>query len=249
MKDPRTTKLVISDELASDRLKILGNLAAGVAHELNNFFFVIRGFSELSRLDLSNAHPVTESLDRIEEAVDQAEGLTRMILECAHPSGDGSVSIQLHPLVKQAVKLVRESLSDEIRVKQTIAPDAVAVKVDPVRLFPVIVAMLRTACNDLASQGGLLWISLAETAAAESEAPSALTLNVGSTTGADPDETWRRLQGDAGVPTSPPPGTDDAEWICTTIRELGGHLEWRRMDGRGMCIRTSFPPTPVEAVR
>jgi len=249
MKDPHTIKLGIADDLASDRLKVLGNLAAGAAHELNNWIFVIRGFSELSRLDLPDGHPVTANLDRIEEAVDQAEGLTRLILECAHPSGDGSVSIRLHPLVKEAVKIVREHLSDEIRIHQAIAGDTAAATVDPVRFFPVIMTLLKIAAEPLASDGGELWVSLAEESTAGSTEGSKLALTIGSTIGDDGEEIWRRLATEDTASMSPP---RDDEGAAASIREIvekyGGKLQWRSIDQRGMRMVVSLPGATNVAV-
>ena len=60
------------------RIEIIGHLAAGVAHELNNLLFVISGFSELARLDLSKHDPALANFDRIEEAVNRAKDLIEL---------------------------------------------------------------------------------------------------------------------------------------------------------------------------
>ncbi|MFV2072240.1 MAG: histidine kinase dimerization/phospho-acceptor domain-containing protein [Thermoanaerobaculales bacterium] len=232
------------------RLEVLGHLAAGVAHELNNLLFVIRGFSELARLDLPDEDPITAKLGRIEEAVDRAQGLTRMVLESAHPSDDGPPEIQLHTLVKEGVKLVRESLSSEIRVHQEIATDAAAVAVDPVRFFPVVMTLLKMAAVPLVADGGRLWATLTETKAGGATAGSNLVLTVGSATGDDEDEIWRRLAPEGRVPPSPLPQDEGATApICEIVRDYGGEVRCRSIDQRGLCFEVLLPLSSTPAVR
>jgi len=242
VKDPNVTKPVIGKDLDTERLKVLGHLAAGVAHELNNCFFVIKGFSELARLDLPSEHPITENLDRIEETIDRADALTRMVLECAHPSDSGVIAVQLHPLVKEAVKLVRERLPDEIRIHQAIATDAAAVAVDPVRFFPMVMTLLKIATEPLVSDGDRLWVSLAETDAGGSIEGSRLVLIVGSATGEDGEEIWRRLATGDGASTAGTPEPDGAaESIHEIVEAVGGELRCRSIDQRGLWMEVSLP--------
>ena len=255
MKDPRPSpgghdRLDVGMNLDPGRLEVVGHLAAGVAHELNNLLFVIRGFSELARLDLPDEDPVTAKLDRIEEAVDRAQGLTQMVLESSHPSDDGPVAIRLHPLLKEGVKLIRESLPDEVRVHQEIATDAAAVFVDPVRIFPVILTLLKMAAEPLFSDGGRLWVTLTEAKAEGAITGSNLVLTVGSANGDDGDEIQRRLTSEGGVPKSPLPGDEStAKRICEIVGDCGGELRCRSIDQRGLCIEVLLPLASNPAIR
>ncbi|MFV2073463.1 MAG: histidine kinase dimerization/phospho-acceptor domain-containing protein [Thermoanaerobaculales bacterium] len=255
MKDPRLKpggrdKLDVGRKIDPGRLEIVGHLAAGMAHELNNILFVIRGFSELARLDLADEDPVATRLDRIEEAIDRAEGLTRMVLETAHPSDDGPMAIQLHPLVKEGVKLVGEGLPDNVRVHQAIATDAAAVAVDPVRFFPMIVTLLRMAAEPLVADGGMLWATLIETKVEGMTADANLVLTVGSATGEDEDEVWGRLTSGGRAPMSPLPENEStAASICEIVRACGGEVRHRSIDQRELCFEVILPLSPNPAVR
>lgn len=225
-----------------ERREILGHLAAGVAHELNNWFFVIRGFSELARLDIDDGDPVAESLDRIEEAIDIAEGLTRMVLECAHPSGDGVIAIRLHPHVKECLKLVRATLPETISVHQDIASDAPLADLEPVRFFTAVLSLLQTAIASIDKRGGMLWVKLAETEADGESAGPGVALSVGSASGAEAEDLLKRL--DAGEGTTPPLLREDDEAAVSMnelVRGFGGTVRYRSIDEGARCIDVTFP--------
>lgn len=142
------------------RLEVLGLLSAGVAHELNNLLFVIRGTAEISRMGLSEDDQLQARFGRIEEAVDRAQMLTTMVLDSAKPTGGLIPPIQLHPLVKECVKIVAGGLPDTIEVRQRIATDAAAVAVDPVSIFKVVMALLSATRNSLDRESAWLLVSL-----------------------------------------------------------------------------------------
>ncbi len=232
------------------RLEVLGRLAAGVAHELNNILFVIRGFAELARLDLPSGDPIATKLDRIEEAVDRAEGLTRMVLVTAWPSDGGPVPIQLHPLVKEGIKLIRESLSDDVRVQQDIATDAAGVEIDAVQAHRVIMTLLENAATALGEEGGFLSVTLAETESEASIGGSSLLLTVTYATGEDGEEVWKRLIEQGGEQASPLPESGGVPQSVRDIVEgFGGVVRSRSLDDRGRSFEVVLPLSPNPALR
>jgi hypothetical protein len=181
-----------------ERLEVLGLLGAGVAHELNNYLFVIRGTSEIAKMKLPDGDPMRAKFERIEEAVDRAERLTRMVLNTARPGDGGAVPIQLHPLVKECLKMTTSGLPDNVKVHQNIATDAAAVAVDPVLVFWVIRDVFAAAAVALRKEGGRLWVTLGPAGAgkkgdspergAEAGPGSFLTLTVAHLAGEDVHE-------------------------------------------------------------
>ena len=232
-----------------ERLEVLGLLAAGVAHELNNWFFVIRGFSELARFDLEQDHPVIDKLDRIEEGIDRAELLNRMVLESAHPSSDGIISVQLHPVVKEAVKLVRESLSGRVRVLQTIDTEAPAAAVDPMRLFPSVTSLLREASRQITDDGSHLRVSLGEAEAGRPDEHRWLALRIGWATNDEGDEVWNALVTGVDPSNDGEPEFDGLARIRETVTGFGGRLQCRTAGNDGALFEVLLPVATGPALR
>ena len=232
------------------RLEVLGHLAAGVAHEFNNLLFVIRGFAELARMDLPDGDPITTNLNRIEEAVDRAEGLTRMVLVTARPSDGGPAAIQLYPLVKEGIKVIRESFTDDVRVHQDIATDAGGVAINAVQAYRVIMTLLENAATALGEEGGFLSVTLAETESEASTGGSSLLLTVAYATGEDGEEAWNRLIEQGGEQASLPP---EKEGVPQSVRDivegLGGVVRSRSLDDRVRSFEVVLPLSPKPAVR
>jgi len=232
-----------------ERLQVLGQLAGAVAHEINNWLFVIRGSSELARLDLPAGDPVTENFDRIEEAVDLAEALTRMMLECAHPSGDGVIAAQLQPLVKEAVKLTREKIPAGVQVHQAVAADVAPVELEPVRVFLAVMALLGWASARIATGEGLLWVELAEIAADNDAENSAVRLTVGSAAYSDRSEVERWLHPDPSDVVSLTIDDDVIASITKTFGEFRGRVDVKKIADSGSCVEIVFPIALFSALR
>ncbi|OAN17777.1 two-component sensor histidine kinase [Photobacterium jeanii] len=99
------SKLVQSEKLAA-----LGELTAGIAHEINNPTAVILGNVELLQFELEgDAERVKEELDAIHEQIDRIRNITRSLLQYSRQGGvqDEVTWHHLNPLVEESLTLVR----------------------------------------------------------------------------------------------------------------------------------------------
>src|SRR5690606_5577289 len=67
----------------AQKMEAIGTLAAGIAHDFNNVLTGISGFTELSREELPEGHPVRDNLDEVMQASMHAADLVRQILSFA----------------------------------------------------------------------------------------------------------------------------------------------------------------------
>ena len=98
-------KLIMSEKLAS-----LGELTAGIAHEINNPTAVILGNAELIKYELGDdAHAISEELDAIMEQIDRIRNITRSLLQYSRQGGiQDEVTWQyINPIIEESVTLVR----------------------------------------------------------------------------------------------------------------------------------------------
>lgn len=99
------SKLVMSEKLAA-----LGELTAGIAHEINNPTAVILGNVELLQLELGDdSQRVQEELEAIHEQIDRIRNITRSLLQYSRQGGvqDEVTWQHLNLIVKESLTLVR----------------------------------------------------------------------------------------------------------------------------------------------
>ncbi len=96
--------------LTNEKLAALGELTAGIAHEINNPTAVILGNIELMQSELGDdADKVREELDTVMEQIDRIRNITRSLLQYSRQGGvqDEITWQHVNPVVEESVTLVR----------------------------------------------------------------------------------------------------------------------------------------------
>ncbi|MHB8417041.1 MAG: ATP-binding protein [Myxococcales bacterium] len=144
--------------IQAEKLSSLGQLAAGVVHELNNPLTSITLSAEALRSRFAVAQEVVdadrEKVDRILEASQRIQRFTRDLLTYARPAPAEATSIDVGDLVRTALQfcehLVRES-GAELQVD--VAPSLPAVQGVRSNLLQVLVNLVTNACHALDGPG------------------------------------------------------------------------------------------------
>ncbi|EKO3432885.1 cache domain-containing protein [Vibrio fluvialis] len=98
-------KLIVHEKLAA-----LGELTAGIAHEINNPTAVILGNTELIRFELGNdAKRVEEEIDAIMLQIDRIRNITRSLLQYSRHGGvqDEITWQHINPIIDESITLVK----------------------------------------------------------------------------------------------------------------------------------------------
>jgi hypothetical protein len=163
----------IQDQLRHmQKLEVVGRLAGGVAHDLNNLLTVIKGYGELLGLELAGKAERT-SLEEIRKATERAALLVQRLLAFArrqvmHPRRldvnalIGGLRGTLLPLVGERVVLVPRLLSKGV------------VQADPGQLEQVVMNLVVNARDALLPEGGELRVETADVEVTPDDEESAL---------------------------------------------------------------------------
>lgn len=144
-------QLVMSEKLAS-----IGEITAGVAHEINNPVAVIQGNVDVVRLTLGEqAEPVKTELDLIDRQIMRIGGIVGKLLQFARPSDYGKFEeyVNLRDVTQDSLGLVDHvyaSKDIDVKLELTNVPD---VKINPSELQQVIINLIINAVQAMDGKG------------------------------------------------------------------------------------------------
>ena len=105
----------------AQKMEAIGTLAGGIAHDFNNILMAIIGYSELALMDTQKEDPSRRKLEQIMKAAKRASDLVKQILTFSRRGHMEKQSIQLTPLVKEALKLIRATFPACIQIEKKIS--------------------------------------------------------------------------------------------------------------------------------
>ncbi|MDH3846877.1 MAG: ATP-binding protein [Gammaproteobacteria bacterium] len=146
-----------------ERLRSLGTLAGGVAHEFNNVLQPMVLYLELALEDLPADSPIAENLLRVQELARRAKGLSQQILTFSrHDSDPRFVTENLAPIAEEAVTMIRALLPATVDLRIDINPDCSPVKCAPEQIQQLLVNLCNNAHQALSDDAGYISVSLGE---------------------------------------------------------------------------------------
>lgn len=148
-----TRQLIVSEKLAS-----LGEITAGVAHEINNPLAVIQGNFDVVREDLgARAVPLTTEFTLIQEQIQAIHILVSKLLQLARPEEFAETGGGTDPdtVVRDTLPLVQHVLSkSEIKVSLDLQAGG-AVSINPTELQQVLINLMVNAIQAMPDGGQL----------------------------------------------------------------------------------------------
>ncbi len=115
----RTAELELANRelLHSQKMRALGTLAAGIAHDFNSILSIIKGSVQLIEIHPEQHEKVQTRVNRIKTAVDQGSGLVKAMLGLSRTTGESLVLCDINALVNEVLKLLGDQALGEIALR------------------------------------------------------------------------------------------------------------------------------------
>ncbi|MFA7348667.1 MAG: ATP-binding protein [Desulfurivibrionaceae bacterium] len=150
----------------AQKMRAIGTLAGGIAHDFNNILTAILGYTQLAQERVKSDATCRSYMDGVFTAGLRARELVRQILTFSRQDEQEKKPIEIHLIIKEALKLLRASLPANIEIVQDIPSSCGAVLADPTQIHQVVMNLCTNAYHAMQEKGGTLTVSLGETAAA-----------------------------------------------------------------------------------
>lgn len=150
LKDARA-QLAQSEKMAS-----LGQLAAGVAHEINNPLGGILLYASLAIEELEEGHPALEDLQCVVEDANRCKAIVKNLLAYSRQTIPSRELVQLNELVENSMALIRDqTVLRNIQVAKKMSDEMMLIHADKNQLTQVIINLVINAVAAMDGEGRL----------------------------------------------------------------------------------------------
>ncbi|WP_028758979.1 ATP-binding protein [Rhizobium sp. BK212] len=148
---------VQQDLVQANRLAILGQVAAGVAHEINQPVATIRAYADNARtfLDRGQAAPAGENLESIAALTERIGAITEELKTFARKGRGSAEPTGLKDVIEGAVMLLRSRFAGRMDLLDIdLPPPELQVMGNRIRLEQVLINLLQNALEAVAPKAG-----------------------------------------------------------------------------------------------
>ena len=144
----------------AQKMQALGTLAGGIAHDFNNVLMPIIINSELMLWDTSEDSQHHKYLRQCLDAANRGKDLIHQIVTFSRREAKSYKPVEIVPIVKEALKLLRSSLPSTIYIHRDIARETGLVRSDPTQIHQILMNLCTNAADAMPPQGGEIRIGV-----------------------------------------------------------------------------------------
>ena len=153
--DDQTERRRLQDQLIqSEKMSAIGQLIAGIAHDLNNPLASVVGFADYLTEVPNVPPPLREPLQVIQEEAERASNIVKNLLSFARKQEHQRRPTALKPLLDATFLLLRNNLmAYRVEASLEVEPDLPMPDIDPNQIQQVFVNLINNAAQAIASTG------------------------------------------------------------------------------------------------
>ncbi len=234
----------------AQKMEAIGTLAGGIAHDFNNILSGITGYAQLGMLENDPESDNYKWFQGVQEAGDRASELVKQILTFSRQGKQERSPIQIHLIVKEALKLLRATLPLNIEIQERISAKSGVVLADATQIHQLVMNLCTNAYHSMLDQNGTLEVILEPEALSPGlkaqqfnlKPGSYLKLTISDTGCGMDDATLKKIFDPYFTTKAPDKGTGLGLSVVHGIVEThGGAISVHSEPGRGTRFEVLFP--------
>ncbi len=152
-------KLLEEQLYQKQKMEVIGNLASGAFHDINNILAIIGGYSQLIKV---NPNLVEKSMAQINESCKLASKLIQQVLEFAKSKKEMKSLLDIGVLVEEGAELLRHCIPKRIELKLGKPENLVKLQLNQTQISQLLMNLCLNAAHAITDKGEIQ-IKLSET--------------------------------------------------------------------------------------
>lgn len=240
LEDVSEIKSLTDQLIRADRLAAMGELTAGVAHEVRNPLGIIRASVQLLEEAQCNPERIEEASSVIKQEIDRLDKVIKALLDFGRPSKPTLIATDVTDVLADVVLFTRRFASRaDVEIEEEYAHGLPKVMADPDQLKQVFVNLISNAVQAMEPRGGgsiKLSAFVDEgfvTVRVEDTGPGIAAEDVAKVF----DPFYSRREGGTGLGLT---------IVHRIVDEHDGHIEVESVPGEGTAFTVSLPATQAQ---
>lgn len=248
-RDLSAIKKLEAQLIEAQKMEVVGQLAAGTAHDFNNYLSIILGRSDLILMALGADDSMRGNAETIRQAAESAAGLARQLLIFSRQEQSTPVVLDLNDVVKDFDRMLRQLVDKSVEMTVSLNAESGRIRAAPGHLGQVLLNLVANA-RDAMPGGGAVAITTSDVVpddnwmrAHTGAMPGGHVLLTVADTGTGLTDEARAHLFEPFFTTKPSgKGTGLGLATCDTIvKQCGGHIDVLTEPGKGTTFRVFFP--------
>ena len=159
LEDVSEIKALTEQLIRADRLAAMGELTAGVAHEVRNPLGVIRASVQLLEDAQCDRARIHEAAEVIKQEIDRLDKVIKALLDFGRPSKPTFVPVDVEDVLRDVVLFTnRFAKQAEVHIEEDLVGGLPGVEADPDQLKQVFLNLVTNAVQVMGEEGGTITI-------------------------------------------------------------------------------------------
>jgi len=227
----------------SQKLAAVGQLAAGVAHEINNPLTGVLSYSSFLLKRAEDKPEFKEDLEVIVRETKRCRGIVKGLLDFSRQSPPEMHESDINEIAERAVRIVQAQIDVyQVELRKNLCADLPKCQADANQIQQVLVNLLLNAIDSMGNDGGILGLATRITASGTTPAPArTIEIRVSDTGCGIPPANLQKIF-DPFFSTKGPKGTGLGLAVAWGIIEKhSGRIEVESEVGKGTTFRILLP--------
>lgn len=154
IKDIEQQRLMRAQLAQADKLASIGELASGIAHEINNPLGIILGFTQLMMRNQKKDAHLHADLKTIEKHTRHCKSIVEDLLNFARTSKPKKELCDIHGIIEEVIHFIQQHTnSAEVQIKKAFNDDIGLLMLDEKNIKQVLINLIMNARHAVGNQG------------------------------------------------------------------------------------------------